>query len=582
MKLRLAHAGKTLLLILALLPVSVPAGAETASARSVPKLAVVILVDGLPEYQVIRYESLLGPGGIRKLLSEGAAFTNAHYDYAATYTVPGHATFMTGAYPSLHGLIANYWIDRTTGKTVYGLEDPAHRYLGEETDALDGTSPELMKAPTFGDALRIATKNASRVFSISGKDRGAIIGAGKTGTAYFLSGRSGRFITSDYYMRSYPGWVDHFFSSRPQDRWFGAVWDFLKPEETRKRFSEEELRPKKKTFPVRVTGGLSSPGPAYYLAFSRSPFATDHLIDFAMETVRRENLGRNPAGVPDLLFLSLSTHDYTNHGFGPESPQSLDSLLRIDAAVSRMLEFLENWTGEETLIVLTADHGFTPSPESCTARGIRAGRIDPGKMLKDLNGRLSGVFGGAAYASSWRAPTVYLDDDLIRSKGLDAAAVEEEGARFLRGYPGVAAVFTRSQFLSGDLPDPELAKKAARSWNPSRSGDLFIIQDYCWDLPDPYFHTASHGSPYNDDTQVPLIFEGPGIVPGRYAGNVRLIDAAPTISYLLGIPAPGASEGRVLAEALSPLPPSAERKPAAVRPEDSSAGKAAGHKRRFF
>ena len=155
---------------------------HAAPAPSAPKLVLVLAVDGLPAEQLQRYRGQFGEKGLRRLMEQGASFTNAHQAHGITVTAIGHTAVLTGAYPYRHGIIGNNWID-SNGKLVYCTEDTRYRYIDEETDEHDGTSPANLRVDTLGDQLRYATGNRSKVVTVSGKDRGAILLAGKTGTA---------------------------------------------------------------------------------------------------------------------------------------------------------------------------------------------------------------------------------------------------------------------------------------------------------------------------------------------------------------------------------------------------------------
>jgi predicted AlkP superfamily pyrophosphatase or phosphodiesterase len=82
------------------------------AADNAPKLVVVIVVDGLPQEQVLKYRDQFGTGGFSLLLQRGAWFGNAHHAHAVTLTAPGHAAVLSGAYPYQSGIIANEWFDR--------------------------------------------------------------------------------------------------------------------------------------------------------------------------------------------------------------------------------------------------------------------------------------------------------------------------------------------------------------------------------------------------------------------------------------------------------------------------------------
>jgi arylsulfatase A-like enzyme len=232
--------------------------------------------------------------------------------------------------------------------------------------------------------------------------------------------------------------------------------------------------------------------------------------------------------------------------------QAQDHLLRLDRILADLFAFLDRWVGpDNTLIVLTADHGFTNSPEYCTGdMKMDGGRIDPDKMMEALNAHLSSRFGPAPYAQFWRRPTVYLDYDAIDGKHLARADLENVAAEFLTRYAGVHSVFTRTQLILGQQPATRFGQMAARTWSREISGDLLIVPRNCWYLHGkPNELAAIHGNPWAHDTNVPLMFLGrKWIAPGRHDKTVDVVDLAPTLAALLHVRPPDGSEGRILHE----------------------------------
>lgn len=546
--------------VIAVLAVPGAAFTATGDGSDFPKLVVVIVVDGLPQEQVVKYLDQVSEGGFKRLLDRGAWFTSAHYGHSTTETAVGHATIVTGAHPYRHGVVGNEWFERKTKMEVYAVSDPNSLYVEEPTPVGVGTSPRNLRVPTIGDELRLKTGFQSKVLSISIKDRGSILPGGKLGTAYWFSSGTGRFITSTYYRNAYPEWWQRFHAEVPQDKWFGKAWEPILPRAAYARSASDDLayhsdyRALGTKFPHTVTGGLAKPGKDYYEALAWTPFGDEYLLAFTKAAVQGEHLGKNKNGVPDLLAVSFSSHDYVNHAFGPESMQSHDHFLRLDRTIADFLMFLDRWVGlANTLVVLTADHGFHNAPEYCTeALKLEAGRIDPQQMLDGLNAHLSTKFGVATYTLSWRRPTVYLDYDLIDGKNLNRADVETAAADFLVSYPGVFAVYTRTQLTLGQVAPTQFWKMVVRSWNPEISGDLLVIPKNCWFLDEgPNEVAATHGSPWANDTHVPLIFLGlRWIQPGKYASSTEIVDIVPTLAHLMNLRQPDGSEGRVLAEIL--------------------------------
>jgi hypothetical protein len=548
---RVMRAGR-LLLAVGLSGGIVPA---LAINKDAPALVVVLVVDGLPQEQMVKYRDLYGEGGFRRLLDNGAWYANAHHGHAATLTAPGHAAILTGSYPNRNGIIANEWVDRHTLARVYCTADRAHRYIGEETGSLDGTSPANLKVSALGDELRYATGNLSKVVTVSGKDRGAILLAGKSGTAYMYMGKTGRFASSTYYMQAHPDWHARYYAAKPQDKWFTQSWTPLLPAPAYARSSVTtqpwygNLAGMGREFPFKPGRG-AAPDAAYYAALIRTPFGDDATLDFARAAIEGEQLGRNPARVPDLLGISLSTHDYVNHAFGPESHVSQDHLLHLDRVLARFFDDLDHTIGlRNVAIVLTADHGFMNVPDYLAAQGLAGVRPSSLKLMGALNDHLAARFGPGNHALRFSYPSVILDQGLVAKKGLKAAEVEDAAAHFLMNDPTIAAVYTRTQLEAGALPPGlPLSTQVLRSWNRELSGDLYVVQK-------PYAifssNTATHGSPYNYDTNVPLIFYGPRwFKAGKRAQRAKVVDIAPTLGYVLEVRPPAASEGRVLEEIL--------------------------------
>jgi len=530
--------------------------AQAQAAGNPPKLVVVIVIDGLPQEQVLKYRGQYGPGGFKLLLQKGAWFGNAHQGHAVTQTAPGHAAVLTGAYPYQSGIIANEWIDRKTLAPVYCAGDSVHVYIGEETHRLDGTSPANLRVSTVGDELRYSNGDRSRVLAVSGKDRGAILLAGRTGIAYMYMDRSGRFSSSTYYMKEHPQWWERFYARRPQDRWFKQSWRLALPEAAYARSIADgqpwfpDYDDMGNRFPFTLGSRSEKPDRSYYRALIGSPYGDELTLEFARAAIEGEGLGGNPAGVPDLLGISLSTHDYVNHSFGPESRESHDHMLHLDRALAGFFGYLAKRFGpDKVLIALTADHGFLNVPEYSASRGLPGTRIDPRQMMAELNERLAARFGPGVYAARFSEPAVYFDSKLIDAKSLDHAAVESAAVQVLLDFPGIAAVFTRTQLEGGALPRGRVATLVQRSWHRELGGDLYLV---------PRSHAifgtgtgTTHGSPYAYDTNVPLMLYGaPWTKPGSYGGYAEVVDLAPTLAFLLGIRQPSASEGRVLAEIL--------------------------------
>lgn len=547
----------------------------TASAPPRPQLVVMVVIDGLPMRQVTGYRDQLAPDGFARFLDRGRWFANAHYGHGHTVTAAGHAVMLSGAYPQRSGIISNEWRDPATGDPVYNTGDTAYRYLDNPTAPLAGTSPRNLKVETLGDVLRTRSP-ASKVIGISGKDRGAILPAGHKGTAYMYMSETGRFASSTYYMDSHPQWVTEFNAARPADAFFKKTWAPLLQGYDCPQVAPSSLTPPEGATPARggpapacayarsvpdgqswqVASGngnrlpavigdkMDAPGPRFYGGLLATPFGDELTLAFARAAVTNEKLGQR--GVQDILAVSLSSHDYINHAFGPESRLSHDHTLHLDRHLQAFFQFLDRQVGSGNYVLaLTADHGFTDTPEWAASQGRDAGRFNNAPALSAVNAALAARFGVDKLARGFSASGLLMNEKLAAERGLDFAAVQAAARDELLKLPGVAAVFTREQLLGSDTATLHL-EAMRKSFDPSRAAQLQIVLKPHWIF--SYRPGGStHGSPYEVDTQVPLMFWGPGYVGrGEVQTRAEVADLAPTLAALAGLPAPAQSQGRDL------------------------------------
>jgi predicted AlkP superfamily pyrophosphatase or phosphodiesterase len=529
-----------------LLAVLLAACATAPVAPGKPRLVVFLVVDGLPQRQVVDYRDQLAPDGLARFLDRGAWFANAYYGYAFTVTGAGHATMLTGAYPDRHGIIGNEWRSRETGQLEYCAGDASATYIGHKTDKLDGTSPKNLLAETVGDVLKRVDAR-SKVIGISGKDRGAILPAGKTGTAYMYMQQTGQFASSTFYMKEHPAWANEFNAAKPADRYFKAQWKPLLDEGAYQRSLPDEQKwyAKGGKLPRTMGEGQEAPGALFYGSLLQSPYVDVLSLDFARAAIKGEALGQDDA--PDILSVSLSGHDYVNHAFSAESRLSHDHLLQLDRMLQSFFRDLDAMVGKDNyLVVLTADHGFMPAPEASLAAGRDAGRVNATQVLARLNASLAKRFGEGQWALAWSAQAIVLNTPLIAERKVERAAIDEEARALLLAEPGIGTVYTRTELENGTRSGAPFFDQMSKSWNRERSGDLQVALKPYWMMASGTAVTT-HGSPHPYDTQVPILFYGPSWVrPGRIDERVEVSGIAPTLSRMLGIPAPSAAEGKPL------------------------------------
>ena len=538
-----------------------------------PRLVLLIVVDQFRYDYLERFGDLFGPNGFRRLLRDGASWTQSNYDHMPTYTAPGHATMMTGAFPAETGIVGNEWLDRASGKRITSVFDDSVKILGGDPTET-GASPKRLLSSTVGDELRLITNDRSKVIGISVKDRSAILPAGRhANAAYWFSWLSGNMVSSTYYFNQMPAWVTSFNNTRPADKYFGAKWDRLLPESEYVKRAGPDSPPWEavgaasgdtNAFPHKITGGAKTPDRNFYTALDYSPFSNELLLSFAQQAIVNEQLGQDDD--PDVLTVSFSANDYVGHRYGPYSQEAMDMALRVDQQIASLLDFVAARVGlSNALVAMTADHGVSPIPEHAAALGMGGARINAADVVNAVRAAIS-----ARYNPHGKSPdptadyllkdsttnrdwflngNVYLNYDALKRDGVSVDEISQVVAAAALTVPGVARCFTRAQMLRGATPitDP-IERLIVHGFHPARSGDVVIVAEPYKYLGDTI--TATHGSPYSYDTHVPMIIMGVGVTPGRYLEPASPADIAPTLSALLHITAPSSATGRVLLEAI--------------------------------
>ena len=556
---------------LAIAAFAAPLSPSSAQAADKPKLIVQITVDQLRGDLPTRYYDRLGAGGFRYLWEDGVVYRNAHHAHANTETIVGHTTLATGTHPAVHGMVGNLWFDRETGFTTYNVEDAKYRLLtrGAAVDAnleidptqraarSEGRSPAAILVTTFSDELRSSTDGKAKVIGVSVKDRGAISMAGHSGTAYWFSKASGEFVTSTYYMDQYPEWVAAFNESQPAQRFAGTAWHLLGDQDdylygdSDDRAWETDVAGLGRVFPHAFGDGAS---PYFTTWLTLSPAGDELVLDFAKRALLNEQLGQD--AVTDYLSVSFSSTDYVGHVFGPSSLEAEDNILRLDRTLANLIAFIDEQVGlENTLIVLSADHGGPDTPGYLQSLGIPSGYIDPGSWDKTAAiARVKKAFNiDGPLFETYDHPYLYLSANVKNDEAINQEALEATVVNELSKFAGVSLAVSSTALRRGNLPDTDLMRAVVNNFNSKRSGDVFIVFEPNWFINDFDGLTvaSTHGSPWTYDTYVPIAFAGNGLAAQRVDRRVWTIDVAATLSGYLGIKPPSGAAGAPLVEVLA-------------------------------
>lgn len=508
-----------------------------------PKLVVGIIVDQMRYDFLFRYWDKYSDSGFKKLVSEGFLCRNVHYNYIPTYTGPGHAAIYTGSTPSVNGIVSNDWYDRASGKNIYCTDDSTVMGIG----ASGKMSPRNLFVTTMTDELRLATGKLGKVMGISLKDRGAILPAGHmANAAYWFSGVSGNWISSSYYMMNLPAWVNDFNNKKLQEQYLSKPWETLRPinEYTESIIDnnvyeepfQTELKP---VFPHNL--------PAIHKAdvelLKRTPFGNTMTKEFAMAAMKGEDLGRR--NTTDFLCISFSSTDYIGHQFGIDAIETQDTYMRLDKDLAELLTFLESRVGKKDLLVfLTSDHGAAHNAAYLKGQKIPAGVIDGNKLGKQLEAHLNSVFGTGKYISAFSSHDIYLDDAAFKTGKVTKKEIENTIKIYIKETEGITEVYSADELFN--IGDNSSLSMLSRGAHPLRKADIYFVMKPNW--MDYNERGTTHGSGYDYDTHVPLLFWGGKIPHGSSVQYHSITDIAPTVCTYMNIPFPNGCTGNVITE----------------------------------
>ncbi|MBA4157155.1 MAG: alkaline phosphatase family protein [Gemmatimonadetes bacterium] len=505
---------------------SSPAGDE---AEQDGVLLVYVVVDRLRADLLDRYESAF-TGGFVRLRAAGHRWENATVDHAHTATAAGHATAAMGTHPHRHGVVGNDWLEQGedgSWESVYALRDRGARIVGES--GMEGRGPANLVRTGLPDWIE-AHDSKARIVSISGKDRAAVAMAGRSrGEVYWMSSSRGRFLTSTYYRNNYPRWVERFHRRRLANSWSDTVWHSTIPHGV-----ESLSRPDtfafegdgvNTYFPHRASREADGTDARSLNRWrNRGPYPDQAALDLAREAVRELKLGRR--GAIDYLALALSQVDRVGHSYGPFSREQLDNLLRLDRELGSFMEFLdENVGAGRWMLALTADHGVMELPEARRGLGLFGRRV--------LQQELDAVIARA--------------EATAEAAGTDPLAQARAAAATAREADWVADAFVWDDLIR-EGPADSLQALYLRSWHPERRlppvGHLGIGVRLLEGAYAGNERGTGHESPYIYDRHVPFMIMARGLEAGTTTERVSLVDLAPTLAQLLGVPYPDDLDGR--------------------------------------
>ena len=529
-----------------MLAVGQPA-ARLPEAKSLPrpKLVVGLVIDQMRWDFLYRYYNKYGKGGFRRLLNQGFSAENTMIPYALTVTAAGHACVYTGSVPALNGIVGNEWYNRALGRDVYCVEDPSVKVIGGNANS-EPMSPRNLWATTVTDELRLATNFRSKVVGISIKDRGSILPAGHLGMAYWYAD-NGNWVTSSYYQNQLPNWVNDFNNKHYPDSFYAKNWTLKNPLSSYTDSDKDSSLYEGKfayegapVFPHKTSNYVG----VNYGFIRGTPYGNSLTLNFAKAALKAEQLGKGES--TDFLAVSCSSTDYVGHMFGPNSVETEDTYLRLDADLEVFFNELDQTLGKGSwTIFLTADHGVAHVPRFLKNHGINVAAL-PSSIAK-LSAGLDSSFKVKNIISAGSNYQIYLNHHRIDSAMLDLDAIKKQLIGQLNADSNVLVAFDMDDISEVNLPT-EVKERFLKGFNQKLSGDIQIVLKP--GLFNGYQTGTTHGSWNPYDAHIPFVMMGWGVKPGRVYRETYMTDIAATVAALLHIQMPSACIGKPVPEAL--------------------------------
>ena len=513
-----------------------------------PKLIVGSTMSGMQYDYLSVYWDKFGEGGFKKMASTGAYCKNARYNYMITDPSAGFASIATGAMPSAHGIVANYWYDRVSNEIIYSIND-------KDCSTIEGSygsgpySPVALNSRTLADEIMVKSRFRSKSIGVSMDPMGSVLMAGHTATgAYWLDPEKASWTTSSFYADSLPGWVREFNKRNFRDIYLERSWETLLPisEYTESMLDNNEYETGfngQITFPYDLDK-LSRKGrdARDYSLLMTTPWGNTYTKDMAIAAIVSEDLGKRD--VTDMLHIAFNATQYLSNRYTTWSVEMQDAYLRMDQDLAHLLDFIDSELGlENVLIYLTAENGLAVDPRYLAEHRIPSGFFNYRTSISLLRSYLNAVYGQGDWVTFYHAHQIYLNHDLIEDSGLAIEEVQNRVARFMVQMGGVsnaiqAYVLQRNHFTDGIL------QRIQNSYCQKRSGDVIIYLTPGWversNLVENTFLEFKYAP------HVPLIFYGWKVKRTNIPYRVSPTDIATTIASFMEISMPDNATGIVI------------------------------------
>lgn len=519
--------------------------AAKANTQVAPRLLVNIVVSSMHADDLDKYSANFSSGGFRRLMNNGAWFTNASYDYMQTTTPVSLATISTGAMPSVHGVVADRWFDYVGNKQVMLIDDKKEQSVNYSGGS-GGYSPRNLTAQTLSEVVA-QSNSKSHVATIAIEPLSAIVMAGKAGDVYWMETLQTAWTTSSYYTKELPAWIADYNRNEVNQTHMIKRWTPMLAYDDYRNCQVSCIEDLKSNSNKRIdfigvdeTSAKTRISDDYdQMCFT--PAGNSALLSFAKQVITKNEMGKDE--VIDVLNIVLDTPRKISSRFGPESVEYEDMLYRLDRDLEDFISYIMTQVidPQHIVISLTSDHGTSPSYNS---PGMEQERFNIRQAEVITNAFIGAQHGNGEWILGCIDNAIYLNHNLIYEKGLSITEMQNDVAMFVMQLRGVSHAMS-AEAMRGSYFGSGYGRKIQNGFYPRRSGDVIINLMPGW-IEENDKERSSSGSMYRYDTQVPLIIFGGGVTRGKVADKVDITSLATTLSHIIGVSTPSAAEGEML------------------------------------
>lgn len=507
---------------------------NSQTIEKTPRLVVNIVLKDVQSNQITAFYDRLGEKGLKTILKNGTYYPNATYDHLATYEGGNLATIITGAQPSVHGLIGGSWYNPIKGNQEWALgldlttiNDPS---------AFCKLSSNQILSSTVSDELRLVHGLQSKIGSIGVDLNEAIIGGGHTAQSVYWYNTNGKMVSNLCPPDSLPTWANDFnnkkFGEMYAARWWGPMYDL--------NTYHEYL------YPSQISGANTNRNFLYNISqmavgdkvtnyIKGSPYINTIIRDFAVNMMVNDNYGKD--AITDMLTISFATKPRVRPNVSLLDAETEDMILKLDQDIETLLTFLNEWVGKDKyLITLTSTGGTAREPNELSAYKIPTGVFSGRKATSLLSLYLMALYGQNKWIKNYQDGNFYLDKELFEKNSINFEEIKSKCAQFLMQISGVSIAITNTELNNTVFQEGEKLK-IQRSFHPVRSGDILISLQPGW--VEEFEIKGSEMIRFSSNDQyIPLCFYGWNVAKQEVIQPVSVTSLAPTLSLLLRINKP--------------------------------------------